>query len=116
MAINWHILPVSRDRYEAAMREVSRLQRRIEKLEDILDSRSMAVLQSSLRKNGYQQIGERDDWQETVEPAPQWTTLDQRMYDVWAGHHNQQTGATAEESLQEWARQYGTSAPSRVLI
>lgn len=113
--MNWHLLPVSRDRYEASQREVQRLQRRVEKLEETLDARAMAVLQTSLRKNGYMQVGERDEQFEPQERTMQWSALDENVYRVWEDHYCSTTGATAEEARERYRQDYGNGLPSRML-
>lgn len=113
--MSWHFLPVSRDRYEAAMREVSRLQRRCEKLEDALDVRAMAVLQSSLRKNGMMQVGERDEMVEMADAAPRWTPFENSLFEAWKQDFQRRTGGTDGEAMNEWRQQYGDGLPSRVL-
>lgn len=94
-----------------------RLQQRIDYLEGLLVQSSFGVLQSSLRKNGYAQVGEADpDVAPMRELAPVWTQLDHNLYSNWLRNYQEHTGATDKEAKDEWTTQYGANLPSRVLI
>lgn len=115
--MNWRFLPVSRDRYESARAESLRWQQRCEYLETLLVQSSFGVLQSSLRKNGYMQIGENDaDVQPLKEPAAVWTQLDHNLHTTWTRNYQEHTGATEKEAKDQWIQEYGNSLPSRVLL
>ncbi len=108
---------VSRDRYEAAMAENLRLAARVASLEEKLDARSMGVLQSVLRKHGYAMVGEEILAPNmTQESAPEWSSLDYRLYANWERDYREGTGGTDKEALAEYRRSYGDRAPSKVLI
>lgn len=113
----WHLLPVSRDRYESTKADLVRAQQRCEWLERLIVQMGFDALQSSLRKNGYAQIGEADEGiPQLKEPAPVWTSLDHNMFKIWMADHKNATGATDAEAKETWAEEYGQSPPSRVLI
>ena len=115
--MNWRFLPVSRDRYESARADVLRWQERCEHLERLLVQSSFGVLQSSLRKNGYMQVGENDpDVQPLKEAAPVWNQLDYSLHNVWLRNYQAETGATEKEARDQWTTEYGNSLPSRVLL
>ena len=115
--MNLRFLPVSRDRYESACAEALRYRQRCEYLESLLVQASFGVLQSSLRKNGYAQVGENDpDVQPLKEMAPMWTQLDHNLYANWARNYQEHTGATENEAKDQWTLDYGNSLPSRVLL
>lgn len=114
--MSWRFLPVSRDRYEAAVREIHALRGRIAFLEDQRDALAMGALQSVLRKQGYMQIGEKDSQIVTHEPVPQWSGFDENLYAAWARDYMTATQATEKEARAKWAEEYGNSLPSRVLI
>lgn len=108
---------VSRDRYEAAQVEVRRLTARVAALEQMLDARSMGVLQSVLRKHGYAMVGEEMPAPNAMtESAPPWTNLDYRVYDTWVRDYREGTGGTEQEAREEYRRTYGDRPPSKTLI
>jgi len=115
--MNWRFLPVSRDRYESTMAELLRARQRCAELERLVVQIGIDTLQSSLRKNGYMQVGEADPDVQRVKPAPvQWTSLDHNLYAVWAADYKQRENANDAEAKEKWAEDYGASLPSQVLI
>lgn len=115
--MTWHFLPVSRDRYETTKAELFRAQQRCAELERLVVQIGIDALQSSLRKNGYMQIGETDaDVRPIKQAAPQWSSLDRSLYEVWVNDYKQRERATESEARDKWADEYGTSLPTQVLI
>ena len=115
--MNWHFLPVSRDRYESTKAELFRYQQRCAELERLVVQIGLDALQSSLRKNGYMQIAEADpDVPRIKQAAPQWSNLDHNLWNVWLSDYKRREGASDDEAKEKWNDTYGSSLPSQVLI
>lgn len=108
---------VARDRLEAAVAEVARLQARVIELEQARDQAAFGVLQAALRGRGYALIGEEvAPFTPSPSVTPAWNSLDWRIYETWARNYKDTTGATDDEAAQEYKREHGNLAPSARLI